>query len=303
MDSEAPAILDCHQHFFDAKRFRYPVFETRSVGFEALVGDYSTLPRVYLPQDYARDTEGLNVVQTVWAEFISGDPAGEVRWANELADATGRPNGLIASVDFLDPELDEVLEKYTSLGRVRCVRQHLGWHPTNPPLRFATRPDFLSDHQWRSRIAALRSHGLVCELEVFSNQLRDLVPVAAAYSDIQFVVPVMGWPLDLTDRGHKDWRRGLTALSVCPNVAVKIFGMECIFGVRWTVSQVRPWILETIEIFGPARCMFASHMPLCTLACSIQQLYNAYFEIIADFSVSEKRQLLHDTAANVYRMP
>ena len=48
-----------------------------SLGFEALVGDYSRLPRVYLAEDYARDAEGLNVVQTVWAEFICDDPAGE----------------------------------------------------------------------------------------------------------------------------------------------------------------------------------------------------------------------------------
>jgi predicted TIM-barrel fold metal-dependent hydrolase len=210
---------------------------------------------------------------------------------------------MIASVDFLDPELDRVLEKYASMGRVRCVRQHLGWHPTNPALRFATRPDLLSDDAWRGRIAALRGRGLVCELEVFGSQLWDLAAVAVAYSDIQFVLPVMGWPLDLTEDGQKRWRRALAALSACSNVAVKIFAMECIFGVRWTVPQVRPWILETIEIFGPSRCMFASHMPICTLACSIQQLYDAYFEIIADFSVFEKCQLLHDTAANVYRIP
>ena len=95
----------------------------------------------------------------------------------------------------------------------------------------------------------------------------------------------------------------MTAISEYPNVAVKIFGLECIFGIRWTVPQVRPWILETIAAFGPARCMFGSHMPLCTLACSIQQLYEAYFEIIAGFAAVEKRQLLHDTAAWTYRMP
>jgi len=302
MASEKPAILDCHQHFYDATRFRYPVFETRSAGFEALVGDYSSLPRVYLPEDYARDTKGLNVVQTVWAEFISDDPAGEVRSANELAVATGRPNGLIARVDFLDPRLNRVLDEYVSLGRVRCVRQHLGWHPSNPALRFAARPDLLSDDVWRAGIAALRGRGFVCELEIFTPQLRDLMPVVVAYPDLQFVLPVMGWPLDLTDDGHRNWKHDLAALSACPNVAVKIFAMECIFGIRWTVPQVRPWILETIEMFGPARCMFASHMPLCTLACSIQQLYERYFEIIADFSGSEKSQLLHDTAAKVYRI-
>jgi predicted TIM-barrel fold metal-dependent hydrolase len=302
MISESPAILDCHQHFFDAGRFRYPVFETRSAGFEALVGDYSALPRVYLPDDYARDTQGLNVVGTVWSEFISADPVGEVRWGNELANAAGRPTGLIARVDFLDPQLNRTLEEYVSMGHVRCVRQHLGWHPTNPALRFAARPDLLTDSAWRGGIAALRSHGLVCELEMFSTQLHDLVPVAAAYPDLQFVLPVIGWPLDLTDEGYKNWRRDIVALSACPNVAVKIFGMECIFGIRWTVPQIRPWILATIDAFGPARCMFASHMPLCTLACSIQQLYAAYFEIIADFTVPEKSQLLHDTAAKVYRI-
>lgn len=76
--------------------------------------------------------------------------------------------------------------------------------------------------------------------------------------------------------------------------------MECIFGIRWTVPQVLPWILKTI---GPGRCMFASHMPLCTLSRSIQQLYAAYLEIVADFSVSKKSQLLHDIAAKVYRKP
>jgi hypothetical protein len=36
---------------------------------------------------------------------------------------------------------------------------------------------------------------------------------------------------------------------------IKIFGMECIFGIRWTVAQIRPWILDTVELFGPDRCM------------------------------------------------
>ena len=124
--------------------------------------------------------------------------------------------------------------------------------------------------------------------------------VAASYPDIQFVLPVMGWPIDLTNEGHETWKRALATASVCDNVAIKIFGMECIFGIRWTVAQIRPWILDTVELFGPDRCMFASHLPICKLACSVQQLYAAYRDVIADFSVSEKRQMLHDTTAEIY---
>ena len=37
-------------HFIDASRFCYPIFLQRSAGFEALVSDYSALPRRYLPR-------------------------------------------------------------------------------------------------------------------------------------------------------------------------------------------------------------------------------------------------------------
>jgi predicted TIM-barrel fold metal-dependent hydrolase len=77
MSGNSLPILDCHQHFYDARRLRYPVFAQRSAGFEAVVGDYSALPRVYLVADYAQDTGELNVVKTVWAEFISDDPVSE----------------------------------------------------------------------------------------------------------------------------------------------------------------------------------------------------------------------------------
>jgi predicted TIM-barrel fold metal-dependent hydrolase len=113
---------------------------------------------------------------------------------------------------------------------------------------------------------------------------------------------VLGWPIDLTDAGYQAWRRDMAALSQCENVAVKIFGLECIFGLDWTVPQVRPWILETIALFGPRRCMFASHMPITLLACSFGRLYGAYWDVVADFSDTEKRQLFHGTAASIYRL-
>ena len=302
MDDEALPILDCHQHFYDAGRLHYPVFAQRSAGFEALVGDYSALPRTYRPEDYARDSAGLNVVKTIWAEFISDDPVGEVRWAGELARATGRPSGMIGLVDFGSPDLERTLDTYVSAGPIRCVRQHLGWHPTDPRLRFAPGPDLLSDAAWRRGVASLRGRELVCEIEVFGPQLFDFAAVAAACPDIQFVLPVMGWPLDLTSDGRSAWKRGITAVADRPNVALKIFGMECIFGIRWTVAQIRPWILDAIEAFGPHRCMFASHMPICRLACSFRQLYDAYLEVIDGCSPAEKRQLMCDTAASVYAL-
>jgi hypothetical protein len=76
MENQGLPIIDCHQHFIDSGRLRYPVFMQRSAGFEALIGDYSALPRVYLPEDYARDVNGLGVVKTVWRSSFP-----TIRWA------------------------------------------------------------------------------------------------------------------------------------------------------------------------------------------------------------------------------
>jgi predicted TIM-barrel fold metal-dependent hydrolase len=121
VENQGLPIIDCHQHFIDSRHLRYPVFMQRSAGFEALVGDYSALPKVYLPEDYARDVNGLGVVKTVWAEFISDDPMGEVTWAQELAHTTGRPQGMIGLVDFSSPEI-EAHPRSLHLDRARSGR-------------------------------------------------------------------------------------------------------------------------------------------------------------------------------------
>jgi predicted TIM-barrel fold metal-dependent hydrolase len=295
-------MIDCHVHFFDASRFRYPIFPERSAGFEALVGDYSALPRRYLPADYLADAAGLDIEGTVWAEFMSSTPLEELRWAHSLADASGQPRGTIICVDFRAPDFEQTIEAYCGLGRGRAVRQHVAWHPTNDLLRFAQAPDLMDDVAWRRGLASLRNHDLACEIEVFATQLADLTRVARNFPDLRFILPLMGWPIDLTEQGFHAWRSDMAGLARCENVAVKIFGAECIFGLNWTVPQIRPWVLAAIELFGPARCMFASHMPIAALSRPIQDVYGAYEEIVEGLTSSERRCLFHDTARSYYRV-
>jgi predicted TIM-barrel fold metal-dependent hydrolase len=182
------------------------------------------------------------------------------------------------------------------------VRQHLAWHPNNEMLRFAPAPDLLADAAWRRGLATLRKYDLVCELEAFATQLADLTTVARSFPALRFVLPLIGWPIDLTQQGFRTWRSDIAGLARCENVAVKIFGAECIFGLGRTVPQVRPWVLETIGLFGPARCMFASHMPIAALSRGVRNVYKTYKEIVESFALSERRCLFHDTAASNYRV-
>jgi predicted TIM-barrel fold metal-dependent hydrolase len=82
------AIVDAHVHLFDHTANRHRFLERRDEMFEALVGDYSALPRTYLLDDHLRDSGPRRVDGIVWHEFLSEDPVREAS-APRVASAGG----------------------------------------------------------------------------------------------------------------------------------------------------------------------------------------------------------------------
>ena len=112
----------------------------------------------------------------------------------------------------------------------------------------------------------------------------------------------MGWPLDLSVTGYQCWKQDLLSLSYCDNICIDISAIECIFGMNWTIEQVKPWVLSTIEIVGPHRCMLGSHMPIAKLSRGFTELYTAYEELVKDFSAQEKAGLFRNVAAKWFKL-
>jgi predicted TIM-barrel fold metal-dependent hydrolase len=117
-----------------------------------------------------------------------------------------------------------------------------------------------------------------------------------------------------TDETFAQWRRHITELATCANVAVKLGGLGMRIGpighhalaLPPTSQDVadawRPWIEACIEAFGPARCMFESNFPVDRMSCSYATLWNAFKHLAAGASASEKADLFADTARRVYRL-
>lgn len=78
---------------------------------------------------------------------------------------------------------------------------------------------------------------LPAKSEIFATQLADLISVDGNFHDLRFIPPLMGWPIDLTEQGFHAWRSDMAGLARWENVAVKIFGAECIFGLHWTAPK------------------------------------------------------------------
>ncbi len=169
-------------------------------------------------------------------------------------------------------------------------------------MRLAKRSDLLADPAWQTGLRHLRGHDFKCGLEIFAPQLPDLVKVVRQYPDVGFTLAVQAWPLDLGPDGFTRWKRDVLELSRCDNVTADVSAIECVFGMNWTLPRVSPWVLSLIEMFGPARCMFGSHLPIAGLSGGFKPLYDDYGQMVAAFSPAEKDRMFRGVAADWFRI-
>jgi predicted TIM-barrel fold metal-dependent hydrolase len=290
-------VVDAHIHLYDRGENVYPFLDHVDKMFEALIGDYSDLPRHYLLDDYLHDESAFEIAGIIWHEFLSADPVREVQWAQRFAENAAIPMSIVGLVDFLAPDLEATLETYAGCANVSAVREHLGWDEDRPMRRFAKRPGLLLDEQWRKGLNVLNGKRFKCSIEVFSSQLADLLPVVSENPNLGFTIAVMGWP-NKTDRDEFDrWKSGLRDLSRRENVHITISALECVFGMNWPVALVRPWVQTVFELFGSNRIMLGSHRPISKLASNFDTPFAAYEQLTADLSPTEQDAVFRRNAA------
>ncbi len=115
------------------------------------------------------------------------------------------------------------------------------------------------------------------------------------------IVNHTGMPRDRDPAGLEVWRKGMRQLAERPNVSVKISGLG-MSEPNWTADSIRPLVLETIDIFGTDRAMFASNFPVDKAWSTFDVLYDAFKTITTGFSDGERRAMFHDNAERIYRI-
>jgi predicted TIM-barrel fold metal-dependent hydrolase len=83
-------IFDAHVHLFDREANTYAFLEHEDRSLKSIAGDYSTLPRRYLTDDYLSHSASCQMEGIVWYEFLSADPVREAQWASSRARSPSR---------------------------------------------------------------------------------------------------------------------------------------------------------------------------------------------------------------------
>ena len=90
-------------------------------------------------------------------------------------------------------------------------------------------------------------------------------------------------------------------LAAHPNVMSKLSGLGT-FIHKNDPAHVAAIVRETVEIFGPERCLFGSNFPVEKLWTRYSDLIAAYRDALAPLGETVARAALHDTATRVYRL-
>jgi predicted TIM-barrel fold metal-dependent hydrolase len=289
-------IVDAHHHLTDLTR-SYPWLEGPAEPFR-YHGDDRPLRRSYSLDDYLADVGTYRLVGSVHVENGAADRMAEAEWIDTIHSERGLPSVQVGKVSFLDKDAPAQLERLASIPSMRGIRDILNWHDDDA-FTHRDRGDIISDPTWRTHFSLLHQHGLSFDLQVFPSQLHDAAELASAFPQIRIVLDHAGMPIGRDAQSMNEWRRGMRAVATRSNVFVKVSALGTT-DHHWTAESIRPFVLETIDMFGPERAMFGSNFPVDSLYSSFARLYETFDLLTSDFSEEDRQSLFSTTAMTAY---
>ncbi len=254
-------------------------------------------------------------------EFVQGIAA---QSASGQYGTTRVAAGIVSHADLtLGAAVAAVLEAHiaASINRFRGIRHSSVWDASADIRPYMNPPKgLLLDSKFREGFGCLQKYGLSFDAWLYHPQLTELADLARAFPDTRIIVDHIGGLLGIGPYAGKreevfqQWKNGITELSTCPNVIVKLGGLGMpVCGFGWNerttppnstelAEAMTPYYLECIEQLGVDRCMFESNFPVDKVSYSYSVMWNAFKSISADFSPEEKAALFHNTAMRVYRL-
>jgi hypothetical protein len=288
-------IIDTHQHLWDTRKQQLPW----------LSGAPEILRRNYLPDDYARATEGL----PVRALYMEVDVA-EAN-LNEEAESLRRLCAAKSSQTFAailggrpsSEQFEEYLKRHSEGGFFKGLRRVL--HTPETPRGLCLEKNFVRG------VRALGKEGLTFDLCMRPGELNDAATLAAECPDTTLVLDHCGnadakafMKVPPSEPAHRaeDWQRSIDRLAGKRNVHCKISGVIESLPGGWTAEQLSPVVNHCLDAFGPDRVVFGSNWPVCLIGGSLRNWVKALGEAVAARPAAERTKLWAGNAKRIYRL-
>ncbi|MEV0041877.1 amidohydrolase family protein [Streptomyces sp. NPDC050804] len=202
--------------------------------------------------------------------------------------------GVVGWTDLTAPGIADTLAALRELpggDRLVGIRHQVQGEP-DP--RWLLRPDV------QRGLAAIADAGLVYDLVVLPHQLPAAAEAAALLPQLTFVLDHLGKP-PIADGALDPWAGHIKTLAARPNTVCKLSGMvtEADWD-SWTANGLRPYADTVLDAFGPGRLMFGSDWPVCRLAGTYGEVFDAARVVTDGLGEDERGAVFGATARRVY---
>jgi len=297
-------IVDAHHHLWDLdnKKTSYAWLMVKQG--EAFFGDYGTIRKSYLLEDYLEDAKNQNIIKSVHvqAEHDDDKPVNETAWLQMVADkhSSKLPSAIVAFADFSKDNVSEIIDQHQEYKNVKGIRQILSYNEKEPKYSHAPK-NFMKNSNWIKNFKHIKNRNLSFDIQIYEHQMDDAYKLAKKYHDVLFILNHTGEPCYQNEEYIKSWEENMKKISSCDNFVTKISGLG-MFNPKWTINSTRIFVEKTIQIFGIERCMFASNFPVDKIFNTFDNYWNSFKEITKDYSENDKKLLFSSNAEKYYRI-
>ena len=287
-----PEFVDAHVHFYDMGHPELFYAHWQPDEDHPVLGAQTRklAARNWLAEDFIEVSRSSNVTKAVHVQAAIGspDPVTETEWLQEAADRTGFPHAIVAYADLRDPGVEAVLERHCESPNMKGVRDF-------------SYGDYLVAPDFHRGYALMEKYGLIASIAAQWPDMEKLRDLAATFPNIVIVLDHAGGPMERTPEYFNNWKQGMQTAAEAENIICKISGLG-MGDHNWTVDSIRPYVLHCIETFGVERSLFATNWPVDSLWSDYDTIVNAYDEITADFTESERRALFSANTERLYNI-
>jgi L-fuconolactonase len=275
-------IVDSHQHFWDPEVGDYPW----------LSGALEPIRRRFGPEDLRPALRKCGVDRTVVVQTRASIE--ETRDLLDLASRTDFLAGVIGWVDLVAPDAAATIAglRESAHGRFLVGLRHQVHDEPDP--RWLLRPEV------ERGIAACGRAGLVYDLLVRPRELPAALELVERHGDVTFVIDHIAKP-PIASGQRAEWEARLRLFAPHPNVHCKLSGMVTEADWQsWTPVVLESYVDAVLGWFGPGRVMFGSDWPVCLVAGSYQQVFDALCYCIRSLPAPDQERVFGGNAISVY---
>lgn len=278
----AAPVIDAHQHLWDPQTGWY----------DWLAREPDALQRRFVFDDARAAIDALDVVGTVLVQAADRSEDTDAMLAEAVANPLVR--GVVGYLPLHRPA--EAAE------RLSALRHHPSLVGVRTLIHDRADPDWLRRDDVAEGLALLETAGLPFDLvAVLPRHLEHVDYLSERFPALTLVIDHLAKPPVGTDR-RQPWADLMRRAAANPRVMAKVSGLyRAGGGPPAGVEDLRPWVADAIEMFGPERLLVGSDWPVAEIEGGYQPVLGVVISTVRSLLDGDAAaHVLAGTACRVY---